>query len=322
MPASTAQTCIKPKALQPGDTIAIVSPAAHTPPNADGSNPFEQAVALIETHGYRAKLMPNAQQAHLFLGGTDEQRLADLHAAFADDSIQAVFCARGGYGCTRLLNALDFDLIAKNPKILVGFSDITALLLPIYQKIGLVGFYAPMLTSNLIQGEPFSEAELMRQVNGSLRAIGKETPFTIPNMDTYHCLSPGQAEGKLMGGNLSLLTALCGTPFQVNARDHILFIEDWQEAYYALDRKFQQLKMAGVFDGVKAVLLCDFSEIQAIPGVSLPEFLDWVTKPLGIPVGYGFSVGHGEQTATIPIGVKGQLNTNTGELRLLEAGVC
>lgn len=321
---SVSSSLIKPRALQPGDTIAIISPAGATPiadpkKEAAKTDPFEQGVSLLEQVGFRVKLMPNARQKNLYLAGTDQERLSDLHAAFQEPSVQGILCARGGYGCTRLLSALDFDLIRKNPKPLIGYSDITALLNPIYQQCGLLGFYGPMLTSNLIYGEPYSQSELTRMITGQVKA-GE----TIPNRDAYHCFQEGTVEAPLMGGNLSLLTALCGTSYQPQTQGHILFIEDWKEKYYSLDRQFQQLKMAGLLEHIQGLLLCDFSEIDPEPEKSLPNFLHDLVMPLvptGTPVGYGFSVGHGEQTATLPIGCRVEFNAAHGRITLLESPV-
>jgi muramoyltetrapeptide carboxypeptidase len=316
---SSLQPLVKPKALKPGDTIAIISPAAPTLPTTSGDCLFEQGITRLESLGYQVKLMPNAKKSFLYLAGSDQERLDDLHQAFADPDVDAILCARGGYGCMRLLPNLDFDLIGQHPKILAGFSDITALLVPLYMRLGLVGFYAPMLTSNLVHHEPFSETELIRQLDGSLATVPS---FRLPNLDTYTCLNPGMAEGRLTGGNLSLLTALCGTPYQMDATDHILFIEDWKECYYTLDRKFQQLEMSGVFNGIKGLVLCDFSEIETLPEQPLPKFLQFLTHFLRVPVGYGFSIGHGTQTGTLPYGVKAAFNADMGTLTLLESAVC
>ena len=313
-----ASSLLKPKALRPGDTIAIISPAGATPLIAPQDQPdaFEQGAALLESAGFRVKIMPHAKQKRMYLAGTDADRLADLQAAFADPEVDGILCARGGYGCMRLLADIDFNLIRQNPKVFIGFSDITSLLLPFYQRCGLVSFYGPMLTSNLIHGEPFSQAELLKLVSQPA-----EVPHTVPNRDTYHTFRPGIAEGRLTGGNLSLLTALCGTPFQPITAGHILFIEDWKEKYYSLDRQFQQLRLAGLFDDIQGLILCDFSEIEPEPEQSLPEFLKSLTDFLQVPVGYGFSVGHGEQTATLPIGCQARFNAETGALSLLESPV-
>jgi muramoyltetrapeptide carboxypeptidase len=307
---------VKAPALHPGDTIAIVSPAGATPLEPVESakpDPFAQGMALLEAAGFRVKLMPHAKNKRLYLAGTDAERLSDLQAAFADPQVNGILCARGGYGCTRLLPQLDFALIQQNPKVLIGFSDITALLLPIYQQTGLMGFYGPMLTSNLIHNEPCSQNQLLQMIQGQ-----NEAPYSIPNQNPYQCFQPGIAQGRLIGGNLSLLTALCGTPFQPRTEGHILFIEDWHEKYYTLDRQFQQLRMAGLLDGIAGLLLADFSEIETEPEQTLPEFLKELTAFLKVPVGFGFSVGHGEQTATLPIGCLAEFNATTGTLTLLE----
>jgi muramoyltetrapeptide carboxypeptidase len=314
---------LKPKALKPGDTIAVISPAAPTPHKTvqaqtasarpPEQDPFLQGVALLEAAGFRVKLMPNVRNKRLYLAGTDQERLQDLHAAFEAPSVKGILCARGGYGCMRLLPHLNFELIRQNPKVFIGFSDITALLLPFYQQCGLVGFYGPMLTSNLIHNEPYSQEELLKLVGSRV-----DFPYTVKNRDAYHPYQAGVAEGPLIGGNLSLLSALCGTPFQPNTQGHILFIEDWKEKYYSLDRQFQQLKLAGLFDGIAGLLLCDFSDIEAEPEQTLPEFLKELTSFLSVPVGYGFSVGHGEQTATLPIGIHARFDATQGSLTLLE----
>jgi muramoyltetrapeptide carboxypeptidase len=310
---------VYPQALQRGDTIAIISPAGATPcQETDSGKPdaFSQGAELLEAAGFRVKLMPNAKNRWMYLAGTDAERLADLHAAFEDPVVKGILCARGGYGCMRLLPDVDFKTIGNNPKVLIGFSDITSLLLPCYERTGLIGFYGPMLTSNLAHGEPYSEAELLRLIRGEATF-----PFTIPNQDAYHCFQPGIAEGKLLGGNLSLLSAMCGTPFQPKPAGHILFIEDWHEKYYTLDRQFQQLKMAGLFDHIQGLLLADFSEIETEPEQALPDFLKELTSFLKVPVGFGFSVGHGQQTATLPIGCKARFDATQGTLTLLESPV-
>ncbi len=301
-----------PARLHPGDLIAVISPAA--PTTEEGA--FDKGVWLLEEAGFRARLMPHVKKKACYLAGEDEERLADLHAAFTDPDIKGILCARGGYGAMRLLSRLNFDLIAQHPKVFIGFSDITVLHTAFYQETGLVGFYGPMLTSNLVQGEPFSQKYLLDLVQGRI-----ELPYLIPNLDTYQCFKPGVAEGRLIGGNLSLLTALCGTPWQPQAQGHLLFIEDWKEKYYTLDRQFQQLKLAGVFEGIQGLILCDFSDIEPEPEFSQAELLRRLTAELSVPVGYGFSVGHGEQTATLPIGVQCRFDASEGALTLLEMPV-
>lgn len=306
---------VKPPPLRPGDTIAVISPASPTvePPEA-----FDNGITLLEEAGFRVKLMPHARHKHLYLGGTDAQRLADLHAAFTDPEVRAILSARGGYGCMRLLPHLDFSLIQAHPKLLIGFSDLTSLLLPLYGRCGLVGLYGPMLTSNLIHDEPFSQQGLF-----DLACQRISFPAVVPNTDRYYQFQPGTAEAPLIGGNLSLLAALCGTPYQPDTRGHLLFIEDWKEKYYSLDRQFQQLHLAGLLDGIAGLILCDFSDITPEPELALPDFLRTLMQDLQIrvPCGYGFSVGHGPQTATLPIGTSARWEAESGTLTLLESPV-
>jgi muramoyltetrapeptide carboxypeptidase len=308
-------TLVKPKALKPGDTIAIISPAGATREPKDA---FEQGKALLEASGFQVKILPHAREQFHYLAGEDAGRVQDLHDAFVDPDIHGILCSRGGYGCMRLLNRIDFNLIQNNPKVFIGFSDITALHLAFYQKTGLVGFYGPMMTSNLIKNEPFSLEELMKQITNQ-----NPTPYLIPNLDEYHCLSAGEATGRLIGGNLSLLRSLLGTPYQPNTDGAILFIEDWRERYYALDRQLFHLKLAGMLDNIAGLLFCDFSELTADTPENTQELLTRLSlnlfegKPTP-PIGYGFSVGHGSQTGTLPIGVQAHFDSQKGHLTLLE----
>jgi muramoyltetrapeptide carboxypeptidase len=305
---------LKPQRLKPGDTLAIVSPAAPSPPEA-----FETGQQLLSELGFKTKIFPHARDWDAYLAGSDEGRLSDLLAAFSDPEINGIICARGGYGSMRLLNGIDFERIRHNPKVFVGFSDITALHVANWQQAGLIGFYGPMMTSNLIKPEEsWSKDELFRFLTAPF-----EPPYAIPNRDAYQCFHPGVSQGYLMGGNLSLLAALCGTPYQPITEGAILFIEDWKESYYSLDRQFQQLQMAGLFNGIAGLLLCDFSQISADNApYDLPTQLRRLTQTIDAPVGYGFSIGHGPVTATLPIGCQARFDAEAGTLTLLEAPFC
>jgi muramoyltetrapeptide carboxypeptidase len=308
----TLQDAIRPQALRPGDTLAIISPAASSAPHQ-----FAEGMAYLEQLELHPRLMPHTRKQLHYLAGTDEERLADLHDAFADPEVKGIISARGGYGCMRLLPHLNWDLIRANPKVLIGFSDLTSLLLPIYQHTGLITFHGPMLTSNLIEGDPYTREQLWKLVMDQV-----EYPYTVPNASQYTCLRPGICEGRLIGGNLSLLAALCGTPYQPDTRGAILFIEDWHEQFYSLDRQFMQLRLAGMFDNIAGLLLCDFTEMEdSWEGLSLTDFFRELTAFLQVPVGYGFSVGHGDQTATFPVGASVRLDTATGRLEILSAPV-
>ena len=320
MPTLVASTRVTPKPLPVGGCIGIISPAAPS-----GQNALNTGVELLQAQGYRVKLFPNAAASHHHLAGTDAQRLADLHAAFADSDVDVVMCSRGGYGCMRLLNKLDWDLLRANPKWLVGFSDVTALQIAMYQQLGWQSLYGPMLTSNLVDDDPalfdWHWKALHPLLSGD--AIQPSSSWAVPNTDAYHLIHTSDSlfpvmEAPLLGGNLSLLAALCGTPWQPRPKGHLLFIEDWNESHYTLDRKFQQLKLAGVFEGIAGLLLCDFSGIAAEPdGWALVDFFkDWFADS-HFPVGYGLSVGHGNVTATLPQGGLAQWNVASGQLTLV-----
>jgi muramoyltetrapeptide carboxypeptidase len=307
---------LKPSRLKPGDTLAIISPSAPTPVVAGQPDPFESGTQLLTSLGFNVKIMPHARRAEHYLAGSDNERLSDLHAAFEDPAIHGILCARGGYGAARLLDNINFNLIAENPKLFIGFSDITVLQLAFWKETGLTSFYGPMLTSNLIHQEPFSQQQLFSMLQGEL-----DLSKPLPNLDTYQCFRSGVAEGPLLGGHLSLLVSLTGTSFQPDSRGSILFIEDWKEKYYTLDRQLQQLKMAGWFHGIEGLILCDFSEIEPLPNYPLTDLLKSLTADLTVPVGYGFSVGHGKETGTLAIGTRARFDAGSGELFLLEQPV-
>jgi muramoyltetrapeptide carboxypeptidase len=310
-----------PRALRPGDCVALVSPASASTPEK-----IEAGVTYLSSMGLRARVMPSAAERRYYMAGSDAQRLADLHAAFADPDIAGILCLRGGYGCTRLLDSIDWALIAQNPKVFVGFSDITALLTTMVTRSHLLCFHGPMVTSNLIDEDTYTRQSFWDMV---MPSVPVTLPLVIPNQHSWQCLhSQGQShvEGPLMGGNLSLLAVLCGTAYQPDFSGSILFVEDWHEAYYSVDRQWQQLKMAGLLKGVKAVLLADFAEMtpETWPNEApypMADYLRDLTADLGIPVGYGFSLGHGPQTATFPVGGSARLSLADGRLEILASVV-
>ena len=310
--ATSISSLQKAKALVPGMTIAIVSPAA---PSSQES--LQQGQELLEARGYKVKRMPNSGNSHRgYLAGSDEERAADLMAAFQDPDVDAILCSRGGYGCARVLPHLDLDTLAKHPKLFMGFSDVTVLHNAFFDHFGLVSFYSPMLTSNLIEAnQDFTWAQLFRAVSPE----GQQVPWSFENQDTYHCFQEGIVEAPLRGGNLSLLASLCGTPWQPKLGGSILIIEDWKESYYTLDRQLLQIKQSGLFEGIKGLLFGDFSFCEPEFDYSLAEQLKALSDELGVPCGYGFTFGHGQQTITLPLGAQARFDAKAGALTLLEA---
>jgi muramoyltetrapeptide carboxypeptidase len=305
----------KPKGLPLGSTIAIISPAA---PSTEAQ--FNEGVAWLEGAGYQVRIMPHALKRWGYMGGSDAQRLDDFVNAMEDPSVDGILCARGGYGSGRLLPQLPWQRWRDESlpcKLLMGFSDITMLHNALYQELGWITFYSPMLTSNLLNTEQaFTRQEWLKAISPT---CWESLPYALNNQDAYECLRPGTAEGILRGGNLSLIASLCGTSWQPDFTGAIVVIEDWKETYYTLDRQFTQLLQAGIFDGAAGVLFADFSKIEEEDPHPLGQHLGWLCQALPIPMGYGFTIGHGVQTLTLPLGVKGCFDASAGCVTILES---
>ncbi|WP_254598911.1 S66 peptidase family protein, partial [Achromobacter denitrificans] len=308
-------------ALKPGARIAIVAPASAAPDASDLASEW------LEARGYAAQVMPASrtrlEAPYDYLAGTDAERLADLHAAFASPDIGAVWCLQGGFGSWRLLDQLDFGLIRRHPKPFIGYSDITALHLAMQRHAGFVTFHGPMLAQDLLAGkrEP-TESHLLAMIGGQ---VGQGA-WIEPPLDAIATeLIPGTATGRLVGGNLALIAALIGSPNEIDTRDAILFIEDVNEALPRVDRMLSQLAAAGKFDGLKGVLVGTFTRILGVQGddaqaqgMLYPLILDQF-RARGIPVLAGWPSGHGNPNLTLPLGARVTLDTGRGALRLEQA---
>lgn len=264
-----------------------------------------------------------------FLAGTDKQRLVDLHTMFGDPEIKGVVCARGGYGSGRLLPYIDYDLIKSNPKVLVGYSDITALLFAIQAKTGLVCFHGPVGASNYSDFTSGQFEDVL--IKGKNKANIEQPKDWKDEQDLAFKLlqmSPGAATGALVGGNLSLLVSLIGTPYDLSYDDKIVFIEDVGESPYRIDRMLTQLLNAGKLDKAKGLALGVFAGCETKPddpdysqSLSLREVLEDRLASLGIPVLYGLPIGHIDDNATVALGVMAELDVDKGCLKILESGV-
>ncbi|MBL7816175.1 MAG: LD-carboxypeptidase [Saprospiraceae bacterium] len=312
---------IKPKRLKQGDTLGVIAPSSALPPHV-----IERAINNLEGLGFKLKLGKNCRNQNGYLAGTDAERLEDLHWAFSDPEVDAIWCIRGGYGATRLLPHIDYKLIKKNPKIFIGYSDITALHIAIFQQTGLVTFHGPVGTSEytdytkqhtlnvLMNPTPQYKIEL------SAENLAKESNLFKPEV-----ISAGKCRGKLIGGNLSLLSAMDGTPYAMqNLKGKILFIEDIDERPYRVDRMLVQLLQShnlkelagialGVFEG------CNPKKDEN--SLSLMACFKDLLGHLGIPIYYGLSFGHIAHQFTLPVGIEAELNTEGGTLTLLESCV-
>lgn len=318
---SSGTKIIKPKRLTKGDTVAVIAPSSGVESEA-----FEKALLNIADLGFKAKAGKYARARNGFLAGTDKQRLEDLHQAFGDAETKAVWCVRGGYGASRFLPELDFKLIKKNPKILIGYSDITALHTAIHQNTGLVTFHGPVAASTYSDYAKNHVVNVLMNPSAPYKVeLSPDNVAKESNLFKTETITAGKCRGELIGGNLSLLTALAGTPFALrNMKGKLLFIEDVGEQPYRIDRMLTQLRqtidlrqLAGIGLGVFE----DCNPKDATASQSLIEVLKDRLGDLGIPVIYGLSFGHIRDQFTLPIGIAAELDTEKATMTFLETGV-
>lgn len=309
---------LKPKKLENGDVIGIVSPAS----SPDNFEKIENGVNYLEKLGYRVEVGENVGKEHGYLAGTDNERLSDLHDMFKNKDVKAIFCVRGGYGSGRLLDKLDFSLIKKNPKIFVGYSDITAMQLSIFKKTGLITFAGPMVATDFSgKINEFAEENFWKIITSS-KKIGK---LHNPRDEKFYALNSGRGEGKILGGNLAVLSSLMGTEYMPSLKDSILLLEDIGELPYRVDRLLNQLKLAKVFEQIKGVILGRFVDCydpdKSNKTIKLNEVIEHYFSTLKIPVLYSFSHGHISENLTIPLGANCKLNTSRGFVEIVESAV-
>lgn len=303
--------------LRLGDTIGVVSPASPVKPEA-----LDRGIDKLKSLGFQVKLGKHAYAKHGYLAGSDRERAEDLNAMFRDPEVDAIICSRGGYGTPRILPYLDYDAIARHPKIFVGFSDITALHVAIRQRTGLVTFHGPMVASDFSQAHvddynwPWFEKALMHAA-----PVGMvEMPSQLPRTE---CVVAGRAAGELMGGNLSLIAATMGGPYELDPTGKIVLLEEVGEEPYRVDRMLTQLELAGFWQKAAGLVIgesvgCEPSNPE---NPSLLAVLRDKLGKLSIPVLYGLPLGHGERKATVPEGIRASLDAEQGILSIEEAAV-
>jgi muramoyltetrapeptide carboxypeptidase len=293
--------------LREGDTVAVVAPAG---PCKDADK-LAHIVPQFERHGLRARLYPSCSATHPqhdYLSGSDDQRLADLHTALADQSIAAIFALRGGYGCARLIDRVDTALLRAHPKPLVGYSDLTTLH-ALWSREGLPSFHAPMPASDWLQDG--GEADM----NALLDLLMHPLPagaVLAPALAANAWQVPGIATGRLVGGNLAIVASLIGTPHAVPVQGHVLFLEDVSEAPYRVDRLLTQLRLAGVLDAAAGFVLGSFTGDEGDATAVLQDHLGRLNKPLIA----GWPAGHGQPNHVLPLGVPVRLDAAAGTMRL------
>lgn len=315
------KSIILPQALKPGDQVALIAPAFQP-----SEEQLQQALARLKALDLRVDNRVTLQKNDGYFAGPASEITATLHEAFANPEIKAIFCARGGYGCARLLPLLNWDLIKTNPKILIGFSDITALLIAIHHHTGLITFHGPggsmawpqitrrylqqiLFTSNIVRYEYSSEA----------------TDDIIGHTEEIKTLRPGIAEGALIGGNLSVLTSMIGTPFlPSNWSNKILFLEDVNEEVYRIDRMLTQLKLANILPQIKGLIFGRFNHCTTrVPySFNLLQVFQRAVQDLKIPVMTNVLFGHQPEMFTLPIGATVRIDSDTGAIELLTPATC
>lgn len=292
-----------PPPLPVGATVALIAPAGPSPKAAE-------AEAALASLGWTVRVYPSCRESKGFLAGDDARRAADLWSALTDPEIDGVFAIRGGYGCGRLLDKLDWSALAA-PKVFVGYSDLTALHV-VLNRQGWVTYHGPMAAADLIHKQEPTRRHLLSLLRGELKAGDSLFP------DPLTSWSPGMATGRLAGGNLAILLSLMATPYQADLRGTILFLEDVSEPPYRIDRFMNQLRLAGCLQQLAGVLVGDFAPLGGTHRHEIDAVLREYLTPLGIPVLAGLQAGHCDPNLTVPLGMEVVLDAGQGVVRLAE----
>ena len=306
---------IRPKHLKPGDRIALIAPAS--PVEEDK---IEQTVESVRFLALEPVLFPSLTMTHGYLSGPDEIRAADVNNAFADPEISGIFCVRGGYGVTRILNLINFEMISKNPKLFLGYSDITGLHVALNQLCRLITLHTTMPSRGWRTLDPVTFCSLTENLFCPI-PVG---PAPCIDGEPIETIYPGTAVGPVVGGNLSLLVAALGSPYEVDTKDKILFIEDVDERNYRIDRGLTSLALAGKFRDCSGIMLGTWADVgdpglETEKNLTLHQIFDEVVKPFGKPTINNFRAGHVYPQITIPMGAAVELNATNGTVNFLEA---
>ena len=296
MPAPRPQP-VKPPALRPGDTVGIVAPASNVN-QAD----LEAGCEALRRAGYRPFYFDSILDRDLYFAGSLQRRVRELEGMFTRDDVRAIVCARGGYGANYLLPELNLDKIKANPKIFVGYSDITCLLTYFLDAAGLVTYHGPMVSKDWNHANGVDVASWQS-------ALSNTTAWDVPSTGAS-ALTEGEAEGTLYGGCLSILVASLGTPYEIKTEGTILFLEDVAAKPYQIDRMLMQLKLSGHLNAVRGIIFGEMLDClqSSNQDYTLQEVIKRITGDLGIPVAYGLKSGHvSSNNITLPFGVKAKL---------------
>lgn len=314
---------IRPSRLRAGDTVGLVAPASATFQSVD----LDIARESLEALGLKVKIGRHLLERHGYLAGDDKDRADDINRFFGDDAVRAVLPIRGGWGSARVLPYLDFAHIRRNPKIVLGYSDITALLLSIHAKSGLVTFHGP---NGMGRWDAWS-LEYVKRVLFNAEAVTMENPRSMSDRNSLvqienrvRTITPGTARGKLLGGNLTVLTTILGSPYVPAWDGAILFCEDVGEDLYRVDRMFTQLKLVGALEKIRGFVFGTCSECgpgEGFASLTLEEILQDHIKPLGVPAWFGAMIGHATPQWTVPVGADVEIDAARGTITMLEPAV-
>ncbi len=321
-PAVARQQASKPARLKAGDQVRLIAPAGAIFDRVR----FEIAAENMVGLGLKPTMGAHVRERHGYLAGTDQDRAEDVMTAFADPDVKAIFALTGGWGTARVLPHLDFDVIAKSPKVIIGYSDITALLCGIYARTGMTTFHGPNGTSRWRPAVVTAAKQIL---------FGGKSPTIknpVPDYDTLaqHSLRvqtvvPGTAEGMLVGGNLTVLTALAGSPYMPNMKGKILFLEDVGEAIYRVDRMLSTLQLSGALEAVSGIVFGGFTDVKndgdGYGAFALMDIFEHYGNLAGVPAFYGAPFGHIASNSIMPIGTRAQIDANNGTIKLLEPSV-
>jgi muramoyltetrapeptide carboxypeptidase len=304
---------LRPQKLREGDVVALVAPAG---PLASADE-LRRAEEVVRSLGLVPLAMPRSSLQLGYLAGTDEQRAADFNEAARDPEVRAIFALRGGYGTMRILDRIDYDAIRRDPKVILGYSDLTALLNVITQRTGVLTFHGPVAA--LSEFTP-NEVAWLRA------AVMSAAPLGTLHVPQARALCGGVSQGRLAGGNLSLITALLGTPHEIDVSQAVLVIEEVDEAPYRIDRMLTQLRLNGVLERVAGIVAggftnCDVTEDHRYAGLRLERVLEDRLGELHVPVLLGLPIGHIDEQWTLPLGATVLLDAGARTLTITESAV-
>jgi muramoyltetrapeptide carboxypeptidase len=301
---------VRPDVLRAGDLVALVAPAGAT-----RREQASRAARVVAGWGLRVSLGRHALDRHTYLAGTDEQRLADFNDALRDPDVRGVICLRGGYGSQRIVDDVDYAAVRADPKLIMGFSDITALHVALWCEARLATVHGPT-------GASLDPALDSMTTETARRAVMTADPIVVSADRTFGALVGGRAEGTLLGGNLTMLAATAGTRHKPDLAGSILLLEAVSEETYRLDRSLVQLKRSGWLEGLAGVAVGQFTDCEEeVPGPTVADIMRDHFGALGIPVLGGLPIGHGEQQSAVALGVPAVLDADAGTLTVQPAGL-